>query len=75
MKVFVAKTLVESIDLNSCSVEVFDSLEKAQKYSKAEIASYAEEYEGEVIEECPTYFAMQSGDQYVTIEIVEKEII
>lgn len=74
MKVYVAKVLVESTDLNSCSVEVFDTLEKAQEYSKKEIVDYAKDYEGWVTEEYPTHFTMQAGDQYVTIEIVEKEV-
>lgn len=74
MKVFVAKVLVEGVDLNSCSVEVFDSFEKAREYAESEIHLYAEDYEGEVVEDYSHRVLMQSGDTYVEIEIVETEI-
>lgn len=74
MKVFVAKTLVEDIDSNSCSVEVFGKLSDAKKFADEEIDSIAEEYNGNVTERADFYYAMNSGDTYVTISIEEKEI-
>ncbi len=78
MKVFVATTLVEDIDLNSCSVAVFDALDKAQKYMHTELESYADDYKEygnePEIDEYENRGRMCTGDIYVTIEIEEKEV-
>lgn len=75
MKVFVAKTLVESIDSNSCSVNLFTNEADAIKFADKEIDDYAMDYDdGAVMERSPHYYLMQSGDVYVTIEIEEHEI-
>jgi hypothetical protein len=73
-KVYVAKILVEDIDSNSCSVELFSELDTAKKWADEEIDVYAEDYNGSVTERADLYYAMKSGDTYVTIEIEEKEI-
>lgn len=73
-KIYTAKTLVENIDLNSCSVEVFENRESAIEWSSKEIDSYAEDYsDAEVIKE-DGFYRMMSGDTYVTIEVEEKNI-
>ena len=74
MKVFVAQTLVEDIDSNSCSVELFSTLDGAKKWADEEIDNYAEECNGSVVERADLLYQMNSGDTWVTIEIVEKEI-
>ena len=74
MKVFVVKTLVEDIDSNTCNVEVFNTLNDAQKFANDDIDNLAEEFGGNVTERADTYFSAQSGDTYITIEIEEKEI-
>ena len=66
--------MVEGIDLNSCSVEVFESRDSANEWSSKEIDSYAEDYSApEVIKE-EGFYRMMSGDTYVTIEVEEKNI-
>lgn len=74
MKVFVVKTLVEDIDSNSCSVELFHNLDNAKKFADEEIDSIAEEYNGNVAERADLLYQMNSGDLWVTITIEEKEI-
>ena len=74
MKVFVVKTLVEDIDSNNCSVELFHNLDNAKKFADEEIDSIAEEYEGNVSERADLFYQMNSGDLWVTITIEEKEI-
>lgn len=74
MKVFIAKILVESIYCNSCSVETFDTFDKARDYAKSEIYAYACGYEGEVTEEYTRRFTMQSANTLVTIEIEKHEV-
>lgn len=74
MKVFVAKTLVESINANSCSVKLFTNEADAIKFADKKIDDYAMDYDGAVMERSPHYYLMQSGDVYVTIEIEEHEI-
>jgi len=74
MKIFVAKILVEDIDSNSCSVELFPTLEGAKKFADEEIDNYAEECEGSVIERADLLYQMNSGDTWVTITIEEKEL-
>ena len=73
-KIYIAKTLVEDIDLNSCSVEVFESRDSANEWSSKKIDSYVEDYsDPEVIKE-EGFYRMMSGDTYVTIEVEEKSI-
>ena len=73
-KIYIAKTLVEDIDLNNCSVEVFESRDSANEWSSKKIDSYAEDYsDPEVIKE-EGFYRMMSGDTYVTIEVEEKSI-
>lgn len=74
MKIYVVQILVEDIDSNSCSVEVFKNLKDAQRYANDEIDSYAMDYDGDVTERSNLYYTMESGDTYVTISIEEKEI-
>ena len=73
-KVYVVQTLVEDIDSNSCSVEVFTNLPAAQKFADEEIDNYAEECDGSVVARENLCYQMNSGDTWVTIEIVEKEV-
>ena len=73
-KIYIAKVLIEDIDLNSCSVEVFPTLDGARKWADKEIDSYASEYDGSVTERADNYYVMKSGDTYVSIEVEEKEI-
>lgn len=73
-KVFVAKTLVEDIDLNSCYAEVFDTYEKAKAYADREITYYVNNYNGVLIKNYSHRMLMQSGDIYVEVEIVETKI-
>ena len=73
-KIYTAKTLIEDIDLNSCSVEVFESRDSANEWSSKKIDSYAENYsDPEMIKE-EDFYRMMSGDTYVTIEVEEKSI-
>jgi len=75
MKVFVVKILVEDIDCNSCSVEVFPTQDEAKTWAKEEIQTYADEYKGEVKPSVDKlHFFMESGDTYVTIDVEEKEL-
>ena len=75
MKVYVTKTLVEGIDNNSCSVNLFKTLEEAQKFADEEIDLYAQDYDnGIVTERSPKYYVMNAGDVYVTIEVEEHEL-
>ena len=74
-KIYIAKVLVEDIDCNSCSVEVFPTQDDAKTWAKEEIQIYADEYDGDVKpSEDQLHFGMESGDTYVTIDIEEKEI-
>lgn len=74
MKVYIAKTLIEGIDLNSCSVEVFETREGANDWASDDIDLYLDGYEdAEVIKE-NDFYQMKSGDVCVTIEIEEKDI-
>lgn len=74
MKVYIAKTLVES-DINTCSVEVFETREGANDWASDEIDIYADGYvDAEVMKE-NDFYQMTSGDVYVTIEVEEKEIL
>ena len=73
-KIYITKTLVEDINLNSCLVEVFESRKSANEWSSKKIDSYAENYsDSEVIKE-EGFYRMMSGDTYVTIEVEEKSI-
>lgn len=76
MKVYVAKTLVEYVDSNSCSVEVFENLADARKWASKEIDDYAADFTDAEVHKADDYdfYRMSSGDSYVTIEIVETEI-
>lgn len=74
MKIYAVKTLVEGIDNNSCSVKLFKDFKAANDYANVEIDSYADDYDGNVVERAYDYFSMQAGDVYVTIEIEEHEI-
>lgn len=74
MKIYVVQILVEDIDSNTCSVEVFKNLKDAQRYANDEIDNYAMDYDGNVIERAFLNYTMESGDTYVTISIEEKEI-
>lgn len=74
MKVFVAQILVEQIDLNSCSSEVFSTVEAARKWADNEIDNLAMEMGVDVVERAADYYAASGGDEYVTISIVEKEV-
>lgn len=74
MKVYVTKTLVEDVDCNSCSVEVFETLADARKWANEEIHSYADDYPNAEVETADDWYRMTSGDTYVTIEIAETEI-
>lgn len=75
MTVYVVKTLVESIDSNSCSVDLFTNEADAIKFADKEIDDYAMDYDdGAVMERSPHHYLMQSGDVYVTIEIEEHEL-
>lgn len=71
MKLYVAKTLVEGIDSNSCSVQIFKDFESASKWADEEIDLYGQDYNGNVTERSPKYYAMNAGDVYVTIEVEE----
>ena len=73
-KVYVAQILVEDIHSNTCSVELFSDLDDAKKWADEEIDIYGEECDGSVIERADLLYQMNSGDIWVTIEIVEKEI-
>lgn len=74
MKVYIAKTLIEGIDLNSCSVEVFETREGANDWASDDLDIYLDGYEdAEVIKE-NDFYQMKSGDVCVTIEIEEKDI-
>lgn len=74
MKVYVAKTLVEYVDCNSCSVEVFENLADARKWASKEIDDYAADFIDAEVHKADDYYSMSSGDSYVTIEIAETEI-
>lgn len=74
MKVYVAKTLVEYVDCNSCSVKVFENLADARKWASKEIDDYAADFRDAEVHKADDYYRMSSGDSYVTIEIVETEI-
>lgn len=71
MNVYVAKTLTEDVNLNSCSVEVFTDRDDANKWADEEIDCLAMDMGGAVTERGKDYYAAESGDCYVTIEIVE----
>lgn len=74
MIVYVAQTLIEDIDLNSCSVEVFTDRDAARKWANEEIGVLAMDMDGTVTKggKDYDYYAAESGDRYVTIEIVER---
>lgn len=74
MKVYVAKTLVEYVDCNSCSVDVFENLADARKWASKEIDDYAADFIDAEVHKADDYYRMSSGDSYVTIEIAETEI-
>lgn len=74
MKVYVAKTLIEYVDYNSCSVEVFENLADARKWADKEIDGYAADFTDAEVQKVDDWYRMSSGDSYVTIEIVETEI-
>lgn len=75
MKVYVAKTLVEYVDCNSCSVEVFENLADARKWANKKINDYAADFiDTAEVHKADDWYRMSSGDSYVTIEIVETEI-
>lgn len=69
MVVYVAKILIEDIDMNTCSVKVFDSVMAAREFANEEINRYEIEYNGYVTDRTNDYYSMQAGDAYVTIEI------
>ena len=74
MKVYVAKTLVEYVDYNSCSVEVFENLADARKWASKEIDDFATDFADAEVEKADDWYRMSSEDSYVTIEITETEI-
>ena len=76
MRVFVAKTLIEDVDITDCSVEVFDTIKKAQEYMESELKWYANNYEEgmSAIDLHTNYGTMEAGDNLVTIKIEEHEI-
>ena len=74
-KVYIAKVLVEGIDNNSCSVEVFETNEGANDWASDEIDIDADGYEDAEIMKEKDFYRMTSSDVYVTIEIEEKNIL
>ena len=74
MKVYVAKTLVEYVDYNACSAEVFENLADARKWANEEIDDFATDFADAEVEKADDWYRMSSGDSYVTIEITETEI-
>lgn len=74
MKIYIANILEETTDLNSGRSVPFFSLAEARSFADKKIDEYGAEYEGDIIERSPDRYQMQSGDEYVTIEITESEI-
>lgn len=81
MKVYIAKTLVETPDGNSCSVEMFKTRSSANEWVSNEIDTYAQDYDEPEITKHEDFYRMFNNkwdifgaDMYVTIEIEEKEL-
>lgn len=74
MKIYIANILEETTDLNSGRSVPFFSLAEARSFADKKIDEYGAMYEGDIIEHSPDRYQMQSGDEYVTIEITESEI-
>lgn len=68
MKIYVAKTLVEDVNFNTCSVHLCHTLEECREWAEEEIKEYAADYRTDY-QRTNTGFSMQSGDAYVTIEL------
>lgn len=75
MEVYVVEVLVEDIDSNSVSTEVFVDRDLARAFAATEIDAYAKDYENAKVEKNMDYYTMHTGDTNVTARVLPKELI
>lgn len=75
MEVYVVEVLVEDIDSNSVSTEVFVDRDLARAFAESEIDAYARDYENAEVEKTSDYYTMHTGDTYVTAKVLPKVLV
>lgn len=75
MEVYVVEVLVEDIDSNSVSTEVFVDRDLARAFAESEIDAYARDYENAEVEKTSDYYMMHTGDTYVTAKVLPKVLV